>query len=296
MTIKITRDVNLDEKSIQIKDDKLTVHVSDNPNNRLVKTQNGLEVLPEANDWINIDVLYNYIKNTYGEDYSVLNGHISLYNTKFKYGKSFDTIENIYNNEYIQMDQSKYTVEYTLSNKEILNKEQFDTKYYNNLTDDNFKFVLDKYYYPRQVKFLVGDLVVKFTLPKSEFKYKFDKDILLQPNFLTQDIIKDVNFMYHFHVTPDGYNNKRTFGYKSFSKEATEDDQNYYLTLTFDKYMECTKVEEESFDYQESYSNTLNNLFRPFLVYFRFAHTEKLKVDPKYDIPVILYVTYYFTN
>lgn len=47
------------------------------------------------------------------------------------------------------MDQSKYTVEYTLSNKEILNKEQFNTKYYNNLTDDNFKFVLDKYYYPQ---------------------------------------------------------------------------------------------------------------------------------------------------
>lgn len=47
MTIKITRDVNLDEKSIQVKDDKLTVRISDNPNNKLVKTENGLEVLQD---------------------------------------------------------------------------------------------------------------------------------------------------------------------------------------------------------------------------------------------------------
>lgn len=206
-----------------------------------------------------------------------------------------EIITDIGKNESIKMNSEKHTVEYTFSNNEILTKDEFDSKYYNTLTDDNFKFVLDKYYYDKQVKFLVGDLVVKFTFPKSEFKHQIDKDILLQPNFLTGHIIEDQNFLYHFHVDSTEYGN-RTFGYKSFSKEATEDDQNYYLTLTFDKYMECTHVEENSFVYETNYSNTLNNLDRTMLVYTQFTYEEQVKIDPKYDIPVVVYTYYKFTD
>lgn len=327
MAIKIVRDINLDEQSIQVEDDTLSVRISNNPVNKLVKTDSGLEVLDagsDVEDLISEKKIRDYIKDTYGNDYELTFGSDVFY-TKHNYrlGYAMHIAQSIQHTNSLTIPYKNITVEHTLSNYEILTLDEFKDKYIDN-PENVLKYKstdLDLYDNDdtRIFSILVTDLKVKFIFPKNEFlndtlyKEGFSEDVLVKDGLLRDSFfkynaidefnLKDLSILALIHNLTHA---KILYGYNSVNKETTEDDSNFYVTLTYEKYTEMKTINASyessyvvnknrvsSYDYIEHASQTMSNTLKSMLNTIQTTIVEKqLKIDPKLNLPVISRILY----